>query len=226
MANVFSLKSDGGIDYGRTICLSLPPSSLPNCKPEYFRLEMQYAGALERLQIIKEELILERQTSYELKFQLEEYMNKDERNQEDLESLQIHIQEQEQVIRDLEDREMYYSEQLHLLNMGVKISNWWKTWSWLLINEDDRPEADEVITDTDTDKTPNKQEVKDLLEDQIKSVSAIKIDFKQKELDFANQIKLLQDEYDLFLDEMVSVLWGSNYSNEISERNETLCMCK
>ena len=187
---------------------------------------MQYAGALERSQIIKEELILERQTSYELKFQLEEYMNKDERNQEDLESLQIHIQEQEQVIRDLEDREMYYSEQLHLLNMGVKISNWWKTWSWLLINEDDRPEADEVITDTDTDKTPNKQEVKDLLEDQIKSVSAIKIDFKQKELDFANQIKLLQDEYDLFLDEMVSVLWGSNYSNEISERNETLCMCK
>jgi len=180
------------------------------------KLEMQYAGALERSQIIKEELILERQTSYELKFQLEEYMNKDERNQEDLESLQIHIQEQEQVIRDLEDREMYYSEQLHLLNMGVKISNWWKTWSWLLINEDDRPEADEVITD----KTPNKQEVKDLLEDQIKSVSAIKIEFEQKELDFANQIKLLQDEYDLFLDEMVSVLWGSNYSNEVSERKE------
>ena len=65
-----------------------------------------------------------------------------------------------------------------------------------------------------------------MLEDQIKSVSAIKIDFKQKELDFANQIKLLQDEYDLFLDEMVSVLWGSNYLNVISERNETLCMCK
>jgi len=183
------------------------------------KLEMQYAGALERSQIIKEELILERQTSDELKFQLEEYMNKDERNQEDLESLQIHIQEQEQVIRDLEDREMYYSEQLHLLNMGVKISNWWKTWSWLLINEEEeKPVEDEVIPAN----TPNKQEVKVMLEDQIKSVSAIKIDFEQKELDFANQIRQLQDEYDLFLDEMSNILWGNNYSNEFSERKEEI----
>ena len=34
-----------------------------------------------------------------LRYQLEEFLGRDERNQEDLESLQLHIQEQEGVIR-------------------------------------------------------------------------------------------------------------------------------
>merc|ERR1719237_148112 len=73
------------------------------------KLESQYTGALERSQIIKDELILERQNNDELKYQLEEFLGRDERNQEDLESLQLHIQEQEGVIRELEEREMYFS---------------------------------------------------------------------------------------------------------------------
>merc|ERR1719510_1637508 len=99
------------------------------------KLEMQYADSLDRLHMIKDELIMERQNNYELKIQLEEFMNKDERNQEDFDSLQLHIQEQEQVIRELEDRAIYYHEELNLLNMGIKIASWWKTWSWLIINE-------------------------------------------------------------------------------------------
>ena len=66
------------------------------------KLESQHTGALERSQIIKDELILERQNNEELKYQLEEFeelLGRDERNQEDLESLQLHIQEQEGVIR-------------------------------------------------------------------------------------------------------------------------------
>ena len=62
------------------------------------RLESQYTGALERSQIIKDELILERQNNEELKYQLEEFkelLGRDERNQEDLDSLQLHIQKEE-----------------------------------------------------------------------------------------------------------------------------------
>ena len=35
----------------------------------------------------------------QIRYQLEEFLGRDERNQEDLESLQLHIQEQEGVIR-------------------------------------------------------------------------------------------------------------------------------
>ena len=115
---------------------------------------------------------MERQNNYDLKLQMEEFMNKDERNQDDLESLQAHIQEQEQIIRDLEDRAIYYSEQLHLLNMGIKIAGWWKTWSWLLVNDDEQTPIindDNIESDTPLDK----QRVKDMLEDQLKNVSAI-----------------------------------------------------
>ena len=62
------------------------------------KLESQHTGALERSQIIKDELILERQNNEELKYQLEEFeelLGRDERNQEDLDSLQLHIQKEE-----------------------------------------------------------------------------------------------------------------------------------
>ena len=55
------------------------------------RLEIQYTDQLDRLQLVKEELLMERQNNYELKLQMEDFMNKDERNQDDLESLQAHI---------------------------------------------------------------------------------------------------------------------------------------
>lgn len=185
------------------------------------KLEMQYADSLDRLQMIKEELMLERQNNYELKLQLEEFMNKDERNQEDLESLQLHIQDQELVIRELEDRASYYNEELNLLNMGIKIASWWKTWSWLLINEED-PGHLQQDDDDICNENLKKQEVKDLLEDQLKNVSTIRSEFEEREQGFANRIQSLQQEYDSFLTDMVSVLGGSNYANEVPQRKEEI----
>ena len=186
----------------------------------FFRLEMQYADSLDRLQMIKEELMLERQNNYELKLQLEEFMNKDERNQEDFESLQLHIQEQEAVIRELEDRAIYYNEELNLLNMGIKIASWWRTWSWLIVNEEDPvlPQLDDDIGDENL----KKQEVKDLLEDQLKNVTTIRSEFEEREQGFANRIQSLQQEYDSFLADMFTVLGGSNHANEASQRRDEI----
>ena len=166
--------------------------------------------------------MLERQNNYELKLQLEEFMNKDERNQEDFESLQLHIQEQEAIIRELEDRAMYYNEELNLLNMGIKIASWWKTWSWLLINEEDPSPG---LTQQDDDvgnENLKKQEVKDLLEDQLKNVTIIRSEFEEREQGFADRIESLQLEYDSFLADMVSLLGGSNYANELPQRKEEI----
>ena len=153
---------------------------------------------------------MERQNNYELKLQMEDFMNKDERNQDDLESLQAHIQEQELIIRELEDKAIYYNEQLNLLNMGIKIAGWWKTWSWLIVNDeessDDRPEDISLQHQSALDK----QKVKDMLEDQYNNVSAIKTDFEQREQNLADQIELLQHEYDQFLSGLVALLWGTN----------------
>ena len=157
---------------------------------------------------------MERQNNYELKLQLEEFMNKDERNQDDLESLQAHIQEQELIIRDLEDKAIYYNEQLNLLNMGIKIAGWWKTWSWLIVNDEES--SDEHLRDiTDSHQSAlDKQKVKDMLEDQFNNVSAIKTDFEQREQGLASQIELLQHEYDQFLTGLVSLLWGPNNNED------------
>ena len=178
------------------------------------RLEVQYTDQLDRLQLVKEELLMERQNNYELKLQLEEFMNKDERNQDDLESLQAHIQEQELIIRDLEDKAIYYNEQLNLLNMGIKIAGWWKTWSWLIVNDEES--SDEHLQDiTDSHQSAlDKQKVKDMLEDQFNNVSAIKTDFEQREQGLASQIELLQHEYDQFLTGLVSLLWGPNNNED------------
>ena len=166
---------------------------------------------------------MERQSNYELKIQLEEFMNKDERNQEDFDSLQLHIQEQEQVIRELEDRAIYYNEELNLLNMGIKISSWWKTWSWLIINEDEPSEPQPADDDISlSNENLKKREVKDLLEDQLKNVSTIRSEFEEREQGFANRIQSLQQEYDSFLADMVSVLGGSNYANDVSQRKEEI----
>ena len=166
---------------------------------------------------------MERQNNYELKIQLEEFMNKDERNQEDFDSLQLHIQEQEQVIRELEDRAIYYNEELNLLNMGIKIASWWKTWSWLIINEDEPSEPQPADDDISlSNENLKKREVKDLLEDQLKNVSSIRSEFEEREQGFANRIQSLQQEYDSFLADMVSVLGGSNYANDVSQRKEEI----
>ena len=184
---------------------------------------MQYADSLDRLEMIKEELMMERQNNYELKIQLEEFMNKDERNQEDFDSLQLHIQEQEQVIRELEDRAIYYNEELNLLNMGIKIASWWKTWSWLIITEDEPGQTQQAADDEEiSDENLKKREVKDLLEDQLKNVSSIRSEFEEREQGFANRIQSLQQEYDSFLTDMVSVLGGSHYANEVSQRKEEI----
>ena len=180
---------------------------------------MQYADSLDRLQMVREELLGERQTNYDLKLQMEDFMNKDERNQDDLESLQHHIHEQELVIRELEDKAIYYNEQLNLLNMGIKIAGWWRTWSWLIVNEEESPGADEDILDTIASQHQpqpglDKQKVKDMLEDQHKNVSAIKTDFEARERGLAQQLAGLQQEYDLFLAELVKLLWGSSSSLE------------
>ena len=180
------------------------------------RLEIQYTDQLDRLQLVKEELLMERQNNYELKLQMEDFMNKDERNQDDLESLQAHIQEQELIIRELEDKAIYYNEQLNLLNMGIKIAGWWKTWSWLIVNDEESPgERHEDITDSlQPESALDKQKVKDMLEDQFKNVSAIKTDFEQREQSLADQIEILQLEYDQFLSGLVSLLWGPNNNEE------------
>ena len=164
---------------------------------------------------------MERQNNYELKIQLEEFMNKDERNQEDFDSLQLHIQEQEQVIRELEDRAIYYNEELNLLNMGIKIASWWKTWSWLIINEEEPGEL-QLADDDISNENLKKREVKDLLEDQLKNVNTIRSEFEEREQGFANRIQSLQQEYDSFLTDMVSVLGGSNYANDVSQRREEI----
>ena len=118
---------------------------------------MQYGDSLDRLQLVKEELLLERQNNYDLKLQMEEFMNKDERNQDDLDSLQLHIQEQEQIIRDLEDKAIYYNEQLNLLNMGIKIAGWWRTWSWLLVNDEEIHRINNESNDSNDAAVINKQ---------------------------------------------------------------------
>ena len=169
--------------------------------------------------MIKEELILERQTSEELKLQLEEYMNREERNMDDIESLQVHVQEQEQHIHDLEDRELFYAEQLHMLEMGVKISNWWKTWSWLVVpqNEEDGGEGENLEDKLDV---TDRQEAKDMLKDQIASASAIRADYDVKEAQLSEKIWSLQREFDLFIDEMANLLWGEQGMNECYNKKE------
>ena len=124
---------------------------------------MQYGDSLDRLQLVKEELLLERQNNYDLKLQMEEFMNKDERNQDDLDSLQLHIQEQEQIIRDLEDKAIYYNEQLNLLNMGIKIAGWWRTWSWLLVNDEEIHRINNESNDSNDAAVINKQKFKVVL---------------------------------------------------------------
>jgi len=182
------------------------------------KLEMQYGDSLDRLQLVKEELLLERQNNYDLKLQMEEFMNKDERNQDDLDSLQLHIQEQEQIIRDLEDKAIYYNEQLNLLNMGIKIAGWWRTWSWLLVNDEEIHRINNESNDSNDAAVINKQKFKDMLEDQYKNVSAIRTDFEQREQGLAQQIECLQQEYDQFLSSLVNLLCvGSNNNNEASD---------
>ncbi len=93
------------------------PSEHSSCYPSLdvfavSRLEVQYAGALERAHLLKEELIGERQTSEELKFQLDELLGREERNQEEMEAMQAHIQEQELLIRELEESAAMAQEQL------------------------------------------------------------------------------------------------------------------
>ena len=161
------------------------------------RLESQYTGALERSQIIKEELIHERQNNEELKYQLEEFLARDERNQEDLESLQLHIQEQEGIIRELEEREMYFSEQLHLLEMGVKISGWWKTWAWLL---------DPVEEGEEEEAGMRREEVMQLLEKQRLSAGESQAEAEEREEELAVRVRGLQEEYDRFLEELTHML--------------------
>merc|ERR1719474_1420305 len=67
----------------------------------------------------------------------------------------MHMQEQEQLIRELEERESFYSEQLRLLDMGVKISNWWKAWSWIIVPHQPQDESNEHLARVNTtEKTP------------------------------------------------------------------------
>ena len=89
-----------------------------------YRLEVQYNGALERSQIIKEELIMERQASEDLKMQLEELLNRDERSQDELEHLQSLLHEQEEHLQDIQQREEFAFEQMHLLQLGISIQGW------------------------------------------------------------------------------------------------------
>jgi hypothetical protein len=39
-----------------------------------------------------------------------------------------------------------------LLEMGVKISNWWRTWSWLVLPEDKGEEEDEEGKEKEEDE--------------------------------------------------------------------------
>merc|ERR1719237_1734193 len=165
------------------------------------KLESQYTGALERSQIIKDELILERQNNDELKYQLEEFLGRDERNQEDLESLQLHIQEQEGVIRELEEREMYFSEQLHLLEMGVRISGWWRAWAWLL-----NPESEGGELEEGGEGKPRRDDVLQLLESQRASVGEVKAEAEERELELIGKVKELEEEYERFLEELVTLV--------------------
>merc|ERR1719220_3246683 len=180
------------------------------------KLESQYTGALERSQIIKDELILERQNNEELKYQLEEFLGRDERNQEDLESLQLHIQEQEGVIRELEEREMYFSEQLHLLEMGVRISGWWRAWAWLL-----NPEGEGGEVDEEGDGKTRRDDVLQLLESQRASVGEVKAEAEERELELIGKVKELEEEYERFLEELVTLVgYGENAEKrmEVVER--------
>ena len=60
------------------------------------------------------------QISYELRLQLEDWRERDERGGEESAELQLHLHQQEQLITELEQREQLYSEQLHLLTMGIR----------------------------------------------------------------------------------------------------------
>lgn len=62
--------------------------------------------------MIKEELLLERQHSDELKLQLEALLEREERGQEDVDQLSAQVQDQEALIRELEETANFYSEQL------------------------------------------------------------------------------------------------------------------
>ena len=174
------------------------------------RLELQYAGALERSQIIKDELISERQTSEELRIQLEEFMNRDERNMEDIDSLQVHIQQQEAIIRELEEREQFYSDQLGLLDVGVKISNWWKTWSWLVSPQEEMEDEQFAQKLAEADSA----EAKNLLKDRLANVTALQASFEAKEAEFSERLQNLQEEFDSFVDEIVNILCSDERESE------------
>ena len=128
-------------------------------------------------------------------------MGRDERNQEDLESLQLHIQEQEGVIRELEEREMYFSEQLHLLEMGVRISGWWRAWAWLL-----NPESEGGELEEGGEGKPRRDDVLQLLESQRASVGEVKAEAEERELELIGKVKELEEEYERFLEELVTLV--------------------
>jgi len=158
------------------------------------KLEIQYNGALERSQIIKEELILERQASEELKMQLDELLNRDERNQDELEHLQSLLHEQEEHLHDIQQREDWALEQLHLLQLGISIQGWWKTWSHLL-DEEKKSKSEE-----------KDKEIQQILEQQMENVSALKADFEGREAILSSQLQNLQCEYDSCLMQMGELL--------------------
>jgi hypothetical protein len=43
-----------------------------------------------------------------------------------------------------------------LLEMGVKISNWWRTWSWLVVPEEKEEKEEEKETDTEGEEREKK----------------------------------------------------------------------
>ena len=96
---------------------------------------------------------------------------------------------------------MYFSEQLHLLEMGVRISGWWRTWSWLL----DPVEEGELEEEEGGMK---KEEVLRLLESQRTDVGEAQAEAEEREAELAGRIRSLQQEYNLFLTELTELVLG------------------
>jgi len=204
-------------------------------------LEIQYAGALERSQIIKDELIHERQSSEELRSQMDEMIAREENNQEDMESLQMHIQEQEQLIRELEDREVMLAEQLRLLDMGVKISNWWRAWSWIVQpehqeggeEEEEREEgviraaltfasAGEEGHEQPQDIKDEGREMKRVIKHQQGLMDQLETQFNMREKTLCAELERIEDEFESFLDQLLNILFGhvklNNKREEVVDR--------
>ena len=92
---------------------------------------------------------------------------------------------------------MYFSEQLHLLEMGVKISGWWKTWAWLL---------DPVEEGEEEEAGMRREEVMQLLEKQRLSAGESQAEAEEREEELAARVRGLQEEYDRFLEELTHML--------------------